>query len=380
MRVLIVNSGLRYGGAEKQIVELSKTLARRGHAVLIYTLTDDVPRLPELAESGVEVVVDNKRSKLDPGVLGRLRKTYRRFRPDIVHGFLYDGNIYSRVAAAGTGIPVLNSERNDNYALRRSQIWPHRFTRHLADGLVANTWAGRDFAKNLFRLPDSKLHVVWNGINLAEVDRRIEGCHNNYRKEFFAEAPGEQLRIACLVGTILPSKDHLLALEVAQQLTARDPRWRVLFVGDTINQQSAYRSDQASASASYRELVLSRFADSGLADKVIFCGQRSDTIEIMSQMDVLFSTSVHEGFPNVVLEAMAAGLPAVAVEYSDIRRILPASWQVVDRNAEAIADGILHACENRADVARAQRSWVSANATIDRAADELERVYQGYLR
>ena len=101
MRILYVISNLAFGGAEKQLVELARQLAGSGHEVAIYTLNRDVPRRPELAGSAVTLIVDQKRAKLDPAVLWRLRKTIGRWRPDIIHGFLFDGDFYSRVAALG---------------------------------------------------------------------------------------------------------------------------------------------------------------------------------------------------------------------------------------------------------------------------------------
>lgn len=376
MRIVIVNSGLRYGGAEKQIVELSKALLQRGHAVAIYTLTSDVPRLAELDGSGIDVVVDNKRGRLDLGVLWRLRRFIKNYRADLLHGFLYDGNIYARVAAVGLGIPVLNSERSDDYTLRRSQVWPHRLTKRLADGVVANTWTGRDFAQRLFGLPDHRMHVVSNGVRLADVERRLAACQTNVRDVFFA---GANVRLACLVGAIAPSKDYLLALAVADHLTRMDDRWRVLFVGDSFQGSMLYTVDEATTSQNYRHQVQERFSALELQGRAVFAGQRADALEIMAQCDVLFSTSRHEGFPNVVLEAMSAGVPVVTVAYSDIRRILPLAWQVTAREPEALAQTILRAAAARDTIATQQIDWVRANATIERAAETLEAVYRQYV-
>jgi glycosyltransferase involved in cell wall biosynthesis len=377
MRIVIVNSGLRYGGAEKQIVELSKELLRRGHAVAIYTLTSDVPRLAELDGSGIDVVVDNKRGKLDLALLWRLRRFIKSYRADLLHGFLYDGNIYARVAAAGLGVPVLNSERSDDYTLRRSQIWPHRLTKHLADGVVANTWTGRDFAKRMFGLPDHRMHVVSNGVRLEDVAARIAESKENYRDLFFA---GADVRVACLVGAVIPSKDYLLALSVADRLTRVDDRWRVLFVGDSFQGVFSYKVAEAETSQKYRSQVQARYEGLKLQGRAVFAGQRADALEIMAQSDVLFSTSRREGFPNVVLEAMSVCLPVVTVEYSDIRRILPLHWQVTERAPEALVQTILRAAAERDTVSARQIEWVRANATIERAAEKLETVYRQYVR
>lgn len=377
MRILIVNSGLRYGGAEKQIIELSKALHHRGHTVAIYTLTSDVPRLAELEDSGVEVAIDNKNSRLDWMVLWRLRRYIKKFGADVVHGFLYDGNIYARVAAAGLGVPVLNSERSDNYAQRPAQVWPHRLTRHLAAGVVANTHKGRDFAQRLFRLPDERMHVVANGVNLAAVAARVMASRGSYRTAFFGD---ENVRVALMVGAVTASKDYRLALDVADTLTRQDGSWRVLFVGESYQGKFLYAVDEAQDSRDYRDAVHARYEALALRGRAVFAGQRTDVLEIMAQCDVLFSTSRNEGFPNVVLEAMSVGLPVVSVDYSDIRRILPFEWQITSREPVAMAAAMLRAVRERKEVETQQLAWVRAHATIEQAAQALENIYRGYVK
>ena len=87
MRVLFVISGLGMGGAERQVVLLSRELCRRGHAVGIYTLNRETARADEIEGSAVELIHDQKRIRLDPAVLWRLRRHIQRWRPDVVHGF-----------------------------------------------------------------------------------------------------------------------------------------------------------------------------------------------------------------------------------------------------------------------------------------------------
>ena len=364
MRILHVISGLTTGGAERQLIALSRDLVRHGHAALIYTLNRKVPRLRELQGSGVDVIIDQKRLRLDPLVLARLRRAARSWRADVVHGWLYDGNLYARIALRGLNIPVLISERSDNYRLSFAQRLGYAMTCGWETGLVANSHAGLAFAARLHGTPPDRGHVVWNGIDLAAADREAVAAPA-LRAALW---PGQDVSIACLVGTVTPPKDHLLALETAAVLRKRDPRWRILFVGDLSRDPEAYR-----------QVVLERFGELRLAKVCRFTHERSDAIAHIAASDVLFSTSLFEGFPNAVLEAMACGTPVVSTEYSDIRRILPLPWQIVrERSPELLADAIQRASCERDAVAAAQRAWVERYATAERSIAAMEAVYALY--
>lgn len=376
MRVLFIISDLGFHGAQKQVVELSRGLAARGHAVAIYTLNEDAGRAKELEGSGVELVVDQKRTKLDPGVLWRLNRFIRRFRADIVHGFLFDGDIYARLAAVGTKAIVFNSERSANYTISRTQHWAHRLTRGLVDAVVANSHAGARFAEKLYGYDPAHMHVVWNGMRIEEFERKGDSS-KDYRSEFFG--PGEY-KVACMIGHIKPAKDYPLALEVAAALVKGHPEWRVLFLGEALSGKGEYKAGSDSDTSDYKRSVIEKYERLGLAGKVVFAGTRADAPAILRQCDVQLMTSAWEGFPNVVLEGMVLGVPVVSTDYSDIRQILPRMDQVVgSRKPEELANAIVTVAADRTAVVAEQKRWVQAHAGIDKATQELERVYERYL-
>ncbi len=377
MRVLFIISDLDLGGAQKQVVELARELVRHGNAVAVYTLNDCVPRAKDLQGTGVELVVDQKVSKLDRHVLGRLRRFIKSWRPDIAHGFLFDGDIYARIAAFGTGVPVLNSERSSNYEISATQRLGHLLTKPLVDGLVANSRFGGRFAQKLYGYSERQLHVVWNGMRVEEFQRQAESACD-YPREFFG--PGEH-RVATLVGAIKPAKDYPLAIDVAAALVKRAPEWRVLFLGDSLAPQAGYKAGVHSDTSDYKSEVMRHYERARVSDRVTFAGARKDLPAIVKQSDVLFVTSAWEGFPNSVLEAMVLGVPVVSTDYSDIRQILPRAEQVIgDRDPRKIADAIVDAYLDRDEIAAEQLRWVRGNASIEKATESLERVYRQYIR
>jgi glycosyltransferase involved in cell wall biosynthesis len=377
MRVLFIISDLGFHGAQKQVVEMSRELSRGGNEVAIYTLNDDAPRAKELEGSGVTLVTDQKRTKLDPGVLWRLNKFIRQWKADIVHGFLFDGDIYARIAGIGTGAAVLNSERSDNYSISRTQYIAHWLTKGLVDGVVANSRSGSAFAQKLYGYDAGHMHVVWNGLRIEDFERKAIS-DRDYRTEFFG--PGA-FKIVCMIGHIKPAKDYPLALDTAAALTKMAPEWRVLFLGDQLSTPGQYPAGLDSDTSGYKRMVMEHYERLGIADKVIFAGARPDAPAILAQCDVQLMTSCREGFPNVVLEGMVLGVPVVSTDYSDIRYILPRKQQVVaSRSPQELARAIIDVSNDRAAVVPEQKRWVRTHASIEKVTEELQRVYERYVR
>ncbi len=325
----------------------------------------------------MELVIDQKRTKLDWKVIGRLRRFVRSWKPDIVHAFLFDAEIYSRIACVATGVPVLNSERSSHYEISTTQRVGHWLTKALVDGVVANSHEGSRFAQKLYGYAPEQMHVVWNGMRIDEFERRGESAAG-YKREFFGR---DDVKVAVLIGAIKPAKDYPLALRTAAALLAKDPSWRVLFLGDSLAGVAGYKAGVHSDSSGYKTEAMRLHAELGLGERAKFAGNRKDLPAIVKQCDVLFVTSAWEGFPNSVLEAMVLGVPVVSTDYSDIRHILPREEQVIaSRSPREIAEAIVEAFIDRDEIAAEQKRWVRTHASIEKATESLERVYQQYAR
>jgi glycosyltransferase involved in cell wall biosynthesis len=378
MRVLFIISDLDLGGAQKQVVEISRQLVRHGHDAAIFTLNDVVPRAKDLEGSGVELIVEQKKSKLDRRVLARLRRYIKDWKPDVIHGFLFDGDIYGRIAAIGTGVPVLNSERSSHYTISNTQRIAHLATKPFVHGVVANSHVGSEFAQKLYGYDPKHMHVVWTGMRVEDFERQAQ-TDRDYKQEFFGT---RDCKVACFIGAIKPAKDYPLALDVAEKLVKRAPDWRVLLLGDSLAAPNAagYKPGVHSDTSQYKNEVMAHYRRLAISDRAIFAGARKDLPAIVKQCDVLYVTSAWEGFPNSVLEGMVLGVPVVSTVYSDIRHILPAGQVVERRDPQLIAEAILNAQLDHDRIAAQQKSWVHAHASIEKATQNLERVYERYVR
>jgi glycosyltransferase involved in cell wall biosynthesis len=365
MKVLFVVSGLGGHGAEDQVILLSKELARLGHQTRIYCLSRRTERLHELDGSGIEVLVDDKRGPVELAVLWRLRRHVRRWRPDLVHAFGFDADVYSRIAGLGAGVAVVNSERTDDQRVSRVQRLGYRLTSFFCDGVVANTRAGAEFARHLHRVREDRVDVLWNCIDLHAIDARLARSPQPAHEIF----PGPGLKRLCMVASIRPVNDHPLALRTLKRLVEQDPSWRLICVGEEPDDARGYRTQ-----------VLGERDRLGLEPFVQFVGHRSDVVELIASSDVLLVTSKHGGFPLVALEAMASNTAVVSTEWGEVPRLLPFPEQIPVSRAEAdIAAAVLHCHERRDEIKAVQRRWAEQQGTASAGAANLLAVYTKYL-
>jgi glycosyltransferase involved in cell wall biosynthesis len=361
MRVLFVISGLSRGGAEEQVVLLSRELVRLGHEACIYVLTRNAERAEEVARTGVEVVLDDKRHFFAPRVLRRLRRHIAAWRPDIIHSFHCDADVYSRLAAAGSALPVVNSERTDRQRVGTLQRLGYWATASLCDGVVANTHAGAAFARRLHRLDAERVDVLWNAIDVRWIEERLARSDRPAQAIF----PGAGLKRIFMVGSIHPQNDYIVALRALRRLVDADAAWRLVCAGE---EPVSARGYKAQVLAERERLQLGPYAE--------FIGHRRDVVELVGSSDLVLITATHGGFPLVALEAMACGVPVVGTDYGDLRRLLPEAQVVSSRDARSVTEAVLRCFERRDAIRTAQRAWVERHGTVQAAAAALLAVYE----
>lgn len=371
MRIMIMVSSLVYGGCETQVIATVKGLISKNIDVFLYFLENRVPRLSELQDeitSGkLEYFIGNKAHMLDLQAIKDIRRNVIRWQPDLVHSFLFHSDIYSRFALLGLKIPLINSERNHEYRLKSRQLLLHYLTRFRADAVIANTHAGAKFAATRYRLPESSIYVVWNGIDIDSINAKASDDSIDIKREYFGQ---ENIKLATMVASIKPQKNHALALDVATELISMDPTWRVLFVGGAIE----------GSKDSHCNTIIAKYSRLKNSQNIRLTPNTDKVISIIKQSDVFFLTSKHEGFPNVIMEAMTLGVPIASTNYSDIKMIEPLKNYIVDNfDAVEMACTIHRAYDDRQLCEEIFPKWVAENVSLDLMIEKLIFIYQSTI-
>lgn len=373
INLALVISNLSYGGAERQVLELANNIDSTAFNVHLFILSEHAPLADRLKdrESRLHQIV--KRHKFDISVVSRLAAAFKALQIDVVHGFLYDAEIASRLAGRMAGCPaIIGSERNTSNNNGRLKRLIYRLTARLLDACVANSRVGAAFNRSVTGLPESRYHVVYNGVDTERFQPREQAA---LKRELGLDP---DLTIIGMFGSFKHQKNHPLLLQAAALICAERTDVRFLFIGSTL--QEGYKSTD-SYSAEVSQLV----HDLGLERFSHFPGAKQDVERYYNLCDITVLPSLFEGTPNVALESMASGVPVIATDVSDNRYVIPdgtAGYIVPLGQAETLARRIITLVDDvplRQRLGRQARDWVEQTFSLQKMSQHFGRIYREVL-
>jgi glycosyltransferase involved in cell wall biosynthesis len=353
LRVAFVAGTLGIGGAEKQLLYAARALRDTGVRVQVYTLTRGEPYEREFTEYGFVPRWVGRHASPAARMFALTRQLWS-YRPHVVqssHGYT---NLYAALAGRATGALTFGALRSDLAHSRRANgRW---LTWHLDSpaALVVNSVAGAREVREDRPGRASRVYVV---PNVVEVER-------------YAVAPRPRTTRAAVVARLIPQKRIECFLDALALARRERPEIQGVIVGD----------------GPERGRLETHAAALGIADAVQFHGARRDVPAILARCSVLVSCSDHEGFANVLLEGMAAGLPVVTTPAGDSAIVVQdhdTGFVVPFGDSGAVADRLLRlasepALGDRLGAAGRRRAELCYN--LKGAAGRLLAVYRHAAR
>jgi glycosyltransferase involved in cell wall biosynthesis len=301
-RVLQIIPTLDRAGAEKQLCLLASGLPRDEFDIHVCALTRGGPLAAELHAAGIPLVVIGKRWKLDPQAFWRLKQHVARLRPDLIHTWMFAANTYGFAAARACGVKnLVIGQRCVDPWKSRLQLALDGVLARRCRSVVVNSEGVRDFYVQ-HGTPAERIRVIANAVKVPDPPQTTRG-------QLLAELElPEGSRLMGFVGRLWPQKRVKDAIWAADLLKVIRKDTHLLIIGDGPQRDRLRR---------YRDQVR-------IGDQVHFLGARGDVARLMPHFDVLWSTSAYEGQSNVILEAMAAGVPVVATDIPGTRELVVA--------------------------------------------------------
>jgi len=278
------------GGAERQVLELSKALAAKGWRVTLIALSGNGSTTAhELADTGVtHLSLEMRKAWIDPRGWLRYRRWARQHRPQIVHAHLPHSTYFARFVRLFNPVRVVIETIHTSNTGSASRQRGYRLTNPLSNWTTCVSNSVADKALEATIVSARKLSVIPNGVHLP-VERHIIAKPRDFRW--------------IAVGRLSPVKDYPTLLRAFAQL----PSYAHLEVAGTGPEEHHLR-------ALANELRI--------ADRVHFAGFQSDVQPLIANADAFVLSSLWEGLPVSVLEASAGGLPIVATDGAGTREAM----------------------------------------------------------
>jgi glycosyltransferase involved in cell wall biosynthesis len=372
-RVLFLIRSLEAGGAERQLTELVKSLDPAQFEIAVATFYGGGTLRSVLArEPRVRLFSLDKTGRWDViHFIFRLIVLIRSEQPDVIHGYMGVANELALFVARLTGARVVWGLRASNMDLSQ-YTWPSRWMFRIGaalsrfpDCIVVNSEAGKRhygsrgyYTKNMVVIP--------NGIDTSSFYSDDESGAQLRTKLGIDPA----LVIVGLIARLDPMKDHTTFLRAAAIVASRCTNVMFLFAGGG-SKVDRKRLQQLAGSL-------------GVADQVVWIGEQRDMRSVYNSCNVVVSSSISEGLPNAIAEAMACGVPCVATDAGDSRLLIGDDTRIVPPgDAESLAAAVLSVLalseEERRDMGVGSRERVKRLFSIEQLARRTASVLQGEL-
>lgn len=306
MKIFYVIDSFDLGGAQTQLLELVQCLDKHEYQVAVCPIWPLMSLEPAFLDAGVEIIRIHKKYSIDFSEIWRLSQSMRHFQPDIVHTWLFTGNLWGRLAAIFAKVPVIvagemtvvPSEKVPSIFLSINRILAH-----WTDVITANSQSGIDRLR-VDGFETSKLRRIYHGVDLKRFSPEKVNLYRDEIRNRLGIRPG--VVTIFVMARMTPQKGYPVFLQAVKQIVESGSDVCCFLIGDGPDRDSLEK--------------LTLFL--GLSEIVHFLGFRQDTPELLSASDIFVISSYWEGLPNAVLEAMAMGLPVVATNVSGTAEVV----------------------------------------------------------
>ncbi len=329
MRILFLSQNLERGGAERQLAALASGLAKRGHKVTVAAFYGGVYE-SELKAGGCDVVNLGKRGRWDVvPFIRRLIKTARHIRPDVLHSYLPVPNVLAALlkpllpkTALVWGVRAADMDLSRYDRVTRLSYRLERLLSFVPKVIIANAEKGKEVAVAK-GFPARKIHVVPNGVDTD----RFHHAHALKNQVRYELGLPDDAPVIGMFARFDPMKDHQTFLTAAAALAKKIPSVRFLLAGNGVDSHNP---------------SFTRFLSGPLRGKLTLLGPRDDVPRLMAALDLYCQSSAYgEGFPNVLGEAMACGVPCVATDVGDAAHIVGSTGRIAPpRDPAALAEAM----------------------------------------
>jgi len=303
MRVLHLIETGGPGGAENILISLVEKLDSRFESVVGLIHMGWVSA--KLVNSGVKVIALKTGKLHDAKLLSCVYRTIKQERIELIHSHLLDMSCLSAIAAAAAGVPHITTEHGDIHHVSRKltvrTLLKAKILAILSNKIVFVSKFTRDKFVDITGMHENKSCVIYNGVDLSTFEKPV-----NVQEKRAEIGIRESDLIVGNVANLYPVKGQTYLLKAAKQVINQIPNAKFIFIG-----------------RGPLEEELKREAHSlGIGSSVKFLNYREDVKDLLKIMNIFVLTSLSEGMPVSMIEAMASKVPVIATSVGGIPEVI----------------------------------------------------------
>lgn len=353
------------GGVERMSLSLINEMVRRGHTVELVSLDTPgalafYPISSNVLWTKIGIGDPSRRANLYQRIqrLLKMRQVIKRFNPDVCIGFQHGAFLTIRIAAIGTGTPVIAAERNapDRFKYLKGskrrifEFQTFKFAKILTVQL-------NEYIERYPRYLQDKIAVIPNPVNIPEHRCDPIGLPN-------------ARKIILCVARLSYQKNQSVLIQAFSKLAKRFPEWDVEFLGEGED----------------RSFLVEEARLLGLAERVRFLGAKDDVASQYLAAQIFCLPSRWEGFPNALAEAMSFGLPSIGFqECAGTNSLITnniTGLLAIESTPESLANALAFLMQEpqaRVSIGSAAREYVS-HFSPQMIYDEWDRLFKSLTR
>jgi len=359
VRVLFVVRSLHVGGMEQMVIALAASLPPLNYQVRFCTIEDAGQLAGELANTNIELDALNKPPGLHLGYVLKLRKLIDGWQPDIIHTHNDTGHFYAALANVGlrNRPKLVHTKHGRGDPDDRKSVIRNCLASRLSDAVIAVSNDVAKVCRDVENVPQRKIRTIINGIDLQPY-LTMEPRRPTSDQVVFGH-----------VGRLSQVKNQTLLIKAFKKVHDQLPKSKLLIAGDG--------PMRAKLEATAKEL--------GVASSVTFFGYRADIANVLNECDAFVLSSVSEGTPLVVIEAMASGRPVIATDVgglSDMFEDGASGLLVPTEDDQKLSQAMLDLAQDpgrREEIGMRGRAIAVANYGLARMVRDYCGVYEALL-
>lgn len=373
IRIGYVIDSLYLGGAQRVLVDIVEGLSKLAYEQKVYSLNNVIhPAIFQpLQNSQAQVVVIGKSQLMWIYGLLRLFLHFKKWRPHIVQTMLPYGDIIGRTIAHLANVPIIVSATHSRNMDKPG--WKLAFdnlTISWVERVVLVSEQLRSAVISREGVQDEQIVVIPNCIDSEFITKRVENCKAARERIRAKFGVSMDTNVIGTVGRLSIEKGHIYLFQALVLVLQHIPDTVLMVVGE---------------GPMYHKLndMISR---TGLSNKVFFLGQRTDVDSVLCAIDVFAQSSLFEGMPIAIMEAMAAGKPVVATEVDGTNELVQhdvTGWLVPPGDPEKLAHYLVHAIDNPDEsyrVSEAAAQLIATRYPVSKMVTGYHNLYQELIQ